>query len=75
MTAILLAVILVLGYHVESRHPIHRLILIRERGYNLYFKIGFTGFGIVLYALIPACLVVFIMAVINGDFALSVVHR
>jgi len=74
MTAILLAVILVLGYHVESRHPIHRLTLIRESGYNLYFKIGYTGFGIVLYALIPACLVVLIMAVINGETSPSVLY-
>ena len=36
MTAIFLAVILIVGYHFESQHPLRRLKLVRQTGYNLY---------------------------------------
>ena len=66
MTAIFLAVILIVGYHFESQHPLRRLKLVRQTGYNLYFRIGYTGFQMASYELLPSLLMVYITAIING---------
>lgn len=65
MTAIFLAVILIVGYHFESKHPLRRLKLVRQTGYNLYFRIGYTGFQHALIALVPSLFVVLLTAIIN----------
>ena len=59
MTAIYLAVVLVVGFHYESRHPLHRLHLVRQTGYNLYFRVGSRGFIMAMYALVPSLLLIY----------------
>ena len=66
MTAIFLAVVLVVGFHYESHHPLHRLYLVRQTGYNLYFRVGSRGFIMAAYALIPSMLMIFASAIVNG---------
>lgn len=66
MYAILLAVVLVLGYRLESQHPIKRLRLVRETGYNLYFRVAYTGFENVTLALLPASLSILIISIVNN---------
>jgi hypothetical protein len=66
MTAIFLAAVLAIGYHYESHHPLNRLHIVRQTGYNLYFRVGIRGFQMALFGLMPSLLFVFISAVING---------
>lgn len=66
MTAIYLAVVLVVGFHYESRHPLHRLHLVRQTGYNLYFRVGSRGFIMAMYALVPSLLLIYMSALVNG---------
>lgn len=66
MAALLLAVILVLGYHYESHHPTRRLKLVRQVGYKLYFNAGYSGFSLALQSLAPSLLMVYVCALVNG---------
>jgi hypothetical protein len=42
--ALVLGVVLIIGYYYQSKHPISRLELVRSSGYHIYFKAGFSGF-------------------------------
>lgn len=66
MTAIFLAAVLVIGYNYESNHPINRLNIVRQTGYNLYFRVGSRGFVLALFALLPSLILLFLTAIING---------
>lgn len=66
MYAVLLAVLLVLGYHYNSNHPTRRLKLVRQTGYKLYFSAGYTGFLIAGFALVPALFAIYVTAIINS---------
>ena len=70
MTAIFLAAVLAIGYHYESHHPLNRLHIVRQTGYNLYFRVGIRGFQMALYGLLPSLCLVFLSAIINGTNAL-----
>lgn len=51
MGALVLGVLLVIGYFIESHHPIKRFKLARSTGYHIYFKAGLSGFLAVLASL------------------------
>jgi hypothetical protein len=42
--ALVLGIVLIIGYHYQTHHPIRRLELVRSSGYHIYFKAGFSGF-------------------------------
>lgn len=50
MGALILGVILIIGYYYQSSHPYERLKLARSSGYHIYFKAGSSGFIFVLLA-------------------------
>lgn len=66
MYAVLLAVLLVLGYHYNNNHPTRRLKLVRQTGYKLYFAAGYTGFLIAGSALIPSLVAIYLTAIANS---------
>ncbi len=43
MGALILALILIVGYHYQSFHPLRRMELARSTGYHIYFKAGISG--------------------------------
>jgi hypothetical protein len=43
MGALILALILIVGYHYQSFHPIRQMELARSSGYHIYFKAGISG--------------------------------
>ncbi|MBU2870598.1 hypothetical protein [Colwellia sp. E2M01] len=51
MGALVLGVILVIGYFFESSHPYRRLKLARSTGYHIYFKAGLSGFLFIISSL------------------------
>jgi hypothetical protein len=59
VSALILGLILVVGYRYQAIHPIKRYLLTRNTGYNLYFRAGFSGlilayFAIMSWAVIDA---------------------
>lgn len=52
MGALVLGVVLILGYFYQSYHPHRRLHLVRSAGYHIYFKAGLSGLAFVLLATI-----------------------
>lgn len=43
MSALLLGLVLIIGYRHQSKHPIHLLTMRRTSGYNIYFTAGMSG--------------------------------
>lgn len=43
-----LGLVLIIGYHYHTKHPIKRLELVRTTGYHIYFKAGFAGFSLLV---------------------------
>ena len=50
MGALVLGVVLILGYFYQSYHPHRRLSLVRSSGYHIYFKAGLSGVVFLLLA-------------------------
>ncbi|TMO07820.1 hypothetical protein [Pseudoalteromonas sp. S558] len=50
MGALILGVVLILGYFYQSYHPHRRLRLVRSSGYHIYFKAGLSGVVFLLLA-------------------------
>ncbi|WP_105182023.1 hypothetical protein [Pseudoalteromonas sp. T1lg21] len=50
MGALVLGVVLILGYFYQSYHPYRRLRLVRSSGYHIYFKAGLSGVVFLLLA-------------------------
>ncbi|MFT4806465.1 MAG: hypothetical protein ACI9YE_003699 [Psychroserpens sp.] len=44
MGALVLGLVLIIGYYYQTNHTIRRLELVRSSGYHIYFKAGFAGF-------------------------------
>ncbi|GAB5380500.1 MAG: hypothetical protein Alis3KO_26400 [Aliiglaciecola sp.] len=53
MGALILGLVLIIGYFYQTQHPIRRLELVRSSGYHIYFKAGFSG----LVFLVPSVFV------------------
>lgn len=43
MGALVLGIVLIIGYHYQTYHPTQRLKFSRRTGYHIYFKAGFSG--------------------------------
>ncbi|MBE0379192.1 hypothetical protein [Pseudoalteromonas prydzensis] len=59
MGALVLGVVLILGYFYQSYHPYRRLRLVRSSGYHIYFKAGLSGLVFVLLATVTWLLIDF----------------
>ncbi len=53
MAALVLGIVLIIGYHFESKNPIGRLKFVRKTGYHIYFSAGRSGLILFVFALIP----------------------